>query len=99
MLPFEDRYTRQRQVREVGIAGQERLMRLTAVVMPGPSGDVEALYLERAGVGVRRSAFDEPQVFTHERHFAHDTTRDFAASAHRALQTVRRGLGLAEGTK
>lgn len=52
MLPFEDRFTRQRQLREVGVAGQRRLEASTAVVPTGRPGEVAADYLTRAGVQV-----------------------------------------------
>ncbi len=47
MLPFEDRYTRQRQLPEVGAAGQDKIAQ-GRVVTRQP---VAAEYLFRAGVG------------------------------------------------
>lgn len=56
MLPFEDRFTRQRQLREVGLAGQVRLEASAIVVGYGVADSVAADYLERAGVQVTRDA-------------------------------------------
>lgn len=53
MLPFEDRYTRQRQLREVGLAGQQRLQTSLAVLGVTRSELVAADYLGRAGVSVQ----------------------------------------------
>lgn len=52
MLPFEDRYTRQRQLPEVGVLGQRRLFELEVRPATDAAGVIEALYLERAGVRV-----------------------------------------------
>lgn len=62
MLPFEDRFTRQRQLREVGIAGQRRLEESVAVVPPGRAGEVAADYLTRAGVQVHVGLAPQPAV-------------------------------------
>lgn len=52
MLPFEDRFTRQRQLREVGLAGQRRIEASRVVVGLGAADGVAADYLQRAGVHV-----------------------------------------------
>lgn len=52
MLPFEDRFTRQRQLREVGLDGQRRLEESRIVVGSGAPDAVAADYLQRAGVQV-----------------------------------------------
>lgn len=51
MLPFEDRYTRQRQVPEIGFSGQAALERSRAALPSDPIGEVASTYLRRAGVG------------------------------------------------
>lgn len=51
MLPFEDRYTRQRRLEEVGPEGQHRLAAARLALAPHESSDIEREYLERAGVG------------------------------------------------
>lgn len=53
MLPFEDRFTRQRQLREVGLSGQERLQASSIALGISRAELVAADYLKRAGVQVR----------------------------------------------
>jgi hypothetical protein len=89
-----DRYARQRQVREVGPSGQARLLRLTVVVPSGAPCDLEALYLERAGVRVERCAFALDPGFALREEFAHDGPRAVARAAHAALCALRDGLGV-----
>ena len=55
MLPFEDRLTRQRQLREVGLAGQQRIEASQVVVGSAVADTVAADYLRRAGVHVEVS--------------------------------------------
>jgi hypothetical protein len=50
MLPFEDRFTRQRRLREVGAEGQRRLDASRMVLVDHADSDIERDYLERAGV-------------------------------------------------
>jgi hypothetical protein len=50
MLPFEDRYTRQRRLEEVGPEGQRQLEQTAMVLAPHADADLEREYLERAGV-------------------------------------------------
>jgi hypothetical protein len=50
MLPFEDRFTRQRRLREVGAEGQRRLGASRMVLVAHADSDIERDYLERAGV-------------------------------------------------
>lgn len=52
MLPFEDRFTRQRQLREVGVAGQRQLEASEAILGTTRAEAVAADYLRRAGVRV-----------------------------------------------
>jgi len=51
VLPFLDRYSRQRKLPEVGAEGQRRIEGLIARVASGPGCLIELAYLERAGVG------------------------------------------------
>jgi hypothetical protein len=65
MLPFEDRYTRQRRLAEVGPEGQLRLERERLAIARHADVDLEIDYLRRAGVqqvGVdaQQSALDFP---------------------------------------
>lgn len=56
MLPFEDQFTRQRQLREVGLAGQRRIEASSVAVGHGAADLVAADYLKRAGVQVRSTS-------------------------------------------
>lgn len=89
-----DRFARQRQVREVGASGQERLERLCVVVQRGEPGNLEALYLERAGVQVERCELAACGGFPFQHEFEHDGPREVARAAHAALVALREGLGL-----
>lgn len=89
-----DRYARQRQVQQVGATGQLRLQRLTVVVPPGTTGDIEALYLERAGVQVERCQRAPAPRLPFEDLFEHEGSRVLARGAHAALSALREGLGL-----
>ena len=96
MLPFEDRYTRQRRLPEVGEAGQARLGQAEAVVRGNQGADVEQSYLERAGVTVRREPEAAPLPFLHAAAFRFEASRGVAAGAWRALVAIRRELGIGE---
>ena len=50
MLPFEDRYSRQRRLEEVGPEGQRRLAATRLALAPHESADIERDYLSRAGI-------------------------------------------------
>lgn len=50
MLPFEDRYSRQRRLAEVGPEGQLRLLSARVLLSAHPDADIEKDYLVRAGV-------------------------------------------------
>lgn len=50
MLPFEDRYTRQRRLEEVGPEGQRRLEAARVVLAAHDGSDIEREYLTRAGL-------------------------------------------------
>ena len=56
MLPFEDRFTRQRRLDEVGPEGQRQLEQTAMVLARHADADLEREYLERAGV--RQLTFD-----------------------------------------
>ena len=66
MLPFEDRFSRQRQLSEVGREGQQRLLATEVLVVPSRSAWIELTYLQRAGVcatlGGRPDAVCPPQL-------------------------------------
>jgi hypothetical protein len=102
MLPFEDRFTRQRQLREVGLAGQRRIEASSVVVGPSAADGVAADYLQRAGVQV---------TVTRDVHFVDSTSAraldarrlcafegpaDYLAGALAALVHVRSVLNLGD---
>lgn len=95
MLPFEDRYSRQRKLPEVGAEGQRRIEGLSARVASGPGGLVELAYLERAGVGQVEISVPRPGApqasappFPHANIFRCAAARDIAAGAWRAQQAL-----------
>jgi len=93
LLPFEDRFTRQRQLPQVGIAGQLRIEAMRVVTCADASGLIEATYLERAGAAsVERSTSQLADDFPHAGHFEFEVTRVFAQGAHRALARIRHEL-------
>jgi hypothetical protein len=95
MLPFEDRYTRQRQLAEVGLSGQTRLeavpCNLAAYEFASQEAElVAADYLRRAGVRVDKNA--------HVPAAAVDTTSsDPAAPSFQSTPHVPTGLFQFEG--
>ncbi len=96
-VPGAARYERQRRLAEVGAGGQERLRAADVRAHPGEGAGrgVEALYLERAGVGWVTVADDAtPPPFRHAASFEFVESAEFAAAAHRALATIREILGL-----
>jgi hypothetical protein len=85
----DDRYTRQRRLREIGDAGQARLERASVVVHGGEAAVLELLYLHRAGVGsVMIDSFGESRPFVHEAQFRHPVARRHAAASWRALRAI-----------
>lgn len=104
MLPFEDRYTRQRQLPEVGQAGQARLSAAplnVAETQAKPSEshvarlDIAALYLSRAGVSVQRRGQEQTAPpLGHAAVFEFAGPREFAEGALMALTEIRERLGL-----
>ena|SRR5690606_37056816 len=96
MLPFEDRYTRQRRLPEVGPTGQERLRQAELSVAGHPDVELELDYLARAGVG---SATVDPAApslpFPWTAWFEHEAALGVARGAWCALSRIKRELGLA----
>lgn len=97
MLPFEDRYTRQRQLREVGLSGQHRLETSVKVLGRGASDDVAADYLVRAGVQVvRKDDLPSDAGVTAGALCAFSGPRDYLTGALVALDHVRAVLSAAD---
>ena len=89
MQDDEDRYTRQRRLREIGDAGQERLVSAKVTLGGGDGALVEFVYLHRAGVGsVTLDALGAPRAFPHRSIFHHEASRRHASGAWRALRTL-----------
>lgn len=98
MLPFEDRYTRQRQLREVGFAGQVRIEQIVATLPESPVGRIAADYLRRAGArGVATDPAAPDAVFPFAELFSFPSSHAVAAGSYHALQLMRSALG-APGT-
>jgi hypothetical protein len=84
-----DRYTRQRRLREIGDAGQQRIESGAVTISGGPGAMLELVYLHRAGVGrVSVDALATPAPFPHAEHFRHPVARRHAAASFRALRTI-----------
>ena len=95
MDPRDPRFSRQERLREVGLAGQERILRHSAVVRGVEGADVEVAYLAAAGVGeVRRRSEERAAPFAHAARFEFSATRDVGAGAWRALAELKRALGI-----
>ena len=95
MLPFEDRYTRQRRLPEVGPQGQERLQRAQLSVAEHPDVALELDYLERAGaIEARVDPAAAPLVFPWAAWFEHAAALGVAHGAWCALSRIKRELGL-----
>jgi hypothetical protein len=85
----EDRYTRQRRLREIGDAGQERIESAAVTIAGGPGALVELLYLHRAGVTrATLHALSAPPAFPHAAAFRHPAAERHAAASWRALRTL-----------
>jgi hypothetical protein len=93
MLPFEDRFTRQRRLREVGTEGQRRLGTSRMVLFSHAGSEIERDYLERAGV--TQLDFD-PQgslpAFPWADVFEFDAASSVARGAWYALARIRSAL-------
>lgn len=86
----EDRYTRQRRLREVGDAGQARIAAARLAVQDRDGALVEAMYLYRAGVervDITPRAGAEP--FAHADVFRFAAAGNVGAGAWRALEKLR----------
>jgi hypothetical protein len=98
MLPFEDRYTRQRRLPEVGPTGQERLQGAHVCVAGHPDVELELDYLARAGCGEARVDPAAPVLeFPWSAWFEHDAALAVARGAWCALSRIKSELGLAPG--
>lgn len=99
MLPFEDRYSRQRKLPEVGPRGQSALARSVLQVPSRVAGSeiVELCYLRRAGVEhVTLSSLQLGPSSAHAAQFHFTATRTLAVGALGALSQLRRELGMSE---
>jgi hypothetical protein len=95
MLPFEDRYTRQRRLPEVGPIGQERLSRARFRVAPHPDVELELDYLARAGAEAVQVDPAAPALpFPWSACFEHAAALGVARGAWCALSRIKRELGL-----
>lgn len=108
MLPFEDRYTRQRRLAEVGPEGQRLLGRQRLAIAPHADVELELEYLRRAGVeqvtvkqgggqqvgvGAEQSALDFPWA----EQFQFSGPLGVARGAWSALARIRAVLAANEG--
>ncbi|HEX2732385.1 MAG TPA: hypothetical protein VHM70_12295 [Polyangiaceae bacterium] len=94
MLPFEDRYTRQRQLPEIGLQGHERIRAHRAVVGSDAASPSAKLYLQRAGVALFDCGDSAEQHSEIARIFEFEAARRFGLGCWRALSEVGRALGL-----
>jgi hypothetical protein len=105
MLPFEDRFSRQRRLPEVGPEGQRTLGESRVSLAPHPDVDIERDYLERAGVtligfegpsSTPQLADAEPcaPAFPWAEAFEFAAARSVACGAWCALARIRRVLAL-----
>lgn len=91
------RFTRQMRLPEIGEKGQERLSNATASPSTtGFSAEIEALYLERAGVTISSSRPPDPKPTPHpapnsspDLGLRDPACREVAAGALNALRTLR----------
>jgi len=91
----DDRYTRQRRLREIGDGGQARLLCASVSIAGGAEAMVELVYLHRAGIGsVSIDSLSRPHDFPHAAAFHHEAARRHAAAAWRALRTIRDVAGV-----
>jgi hypothetical protein len=103
MLPFEDRYTRQRRLAEVGPEGQLRLERQRLEIARHADVDLELEYLRRAGVqqvAVREVTADAEQSaldFPFAAQFQFSGPLGVARGAWSALARIRAALAANEG--
>jgi hypothetical protein len=92
----DDRFCRQRRLPEVGDQGQVRIASAELVVRGDDGAILESEYLHRAGAEkVTILPRSEPTPFAHEAHFRFAASRRVAAGAWRALDKLRKTLGVA----
>lgn len=90
MLPFEDRYTRQRRLVEVGPEGQRRLERAAPVLARHEAVELEVDYLRRAGVQQLHFSPDaSAPTFPWPEHFQFAGPSSVARGAYAALARIR----------
>jgi hypothetical protein len=95
LLPFEDRYSRQRRLAEVGPDGQLRLERASLMLPPHPDSELEREYLLRAGVGqVEVDATALGPEFPWPGQFQFEGPLGVARAAWCALARLRAALGM-----
>jgi hypothetical protein len=95
VLPFEDRFSRQRRLPEVGEAGQRRIEASSCLVADDTSGRIEEEYLRRAGVRVSfGGGLSRAPAPPWDGEFRSSAASDMAQGAWRALRELRRALGL-----
>lgn len=95
MLPFQDRYSRQRMLPEVGRRGQERIEALRVVVRGGPEAAIEFAYLEGAGVRqlqLQTTHEEPPRDWPHAAHFTCAGPRAVGRGAWAALRKLREAV-------
>jgi hypothetical protein len=93
MLPFEDRFSRQRRLAEVGAEGQRQLSTTLVRLSSHEDVDVEWDYLARAGVTeVRLDSEAEVLTFPFASCFEFAGPRSLASGAWCALARIRRVL-------
>jgi len=99
LLPFEDRFSRQRRLSEVGADGQRRLGSRVLSLAPHADVDLERDYLERAGVAGTRVDGQAPQLtFPFAQHFEFAAPLSVARGAWHALHRIRQALAVRPGS-
>ena len=95
MLPFEDRYSAQRRLVEVGPEGQRRLEQSRMVLVEHSDLDIEREYLARAGISdMLIDVQASPPVFPWVEQFEFASPLAVARGAWCALARLRSVLAL-----
>lgn len=89
MLPFEDRFSRQRRLPEVGPEGQARIEQSRVQVPRHPGTAIEVEYLSRAGVRQLETTGDEPEPFPFEQEFTFAASAESARGCYGALTRLK----------
>jgi hypothetical protein len=92
MLPFEDRYTRQRQLPDVGAHGQERIAQHKVTLGNDRPAQIAELYLRRAGVLEVVTADEPERSHGPALQLRFDAAREFGAGCLRALEELQCAL-------